>query len=917
MKEPKFKYLGDQGFPHANTVDVYKYENNIDYERFNYSQMKLTICQVPWDLGEAHIGNRTIDGVGNVVYFENQEKRDDWFNSIADNECFRFETKYKELHRDNTIKVPIPFDVASRYNYVFVEYTLFANDNSLLEFEKDDGVRKWCYFIRNVISESPNTTVLELMEDVWQTFIYDFDVTGMILERGHAPLFAIQTDEYLKNPINNCDFLLTEDVNFGDLQKVTKTQATVINDENLKACVATTSNILGDWENNIPAKNVSTFDGVPAINIFCCDAENLDAILLILNTEYPQFRETIKGVFFINKDLITLGTSFKLGSVECNEVISNSNQINRSILERSKSDWNYGSDYENIAKLYTFPYSAFEITDEKGKSSLIKIEETSDTLSINISANLVFPYLNLQGVIKGVGGNEENTIRFSNVTKKSFKSSGRWYDYLQEWQIPYFSVILDSSTHYDYSTRFDREQMLNDAQVAQTISNRNANLAKKISNRNTETDKDNSNRDATTTRDNTNRSASTTKTNSDNEASTNATNATNVANATKTIQNNNAQNILDNANAQVSANNTINTKGNECATSDCNLSNALSQALQAWDAGYTLATVNTESDAKAQSAAISSAGSMVNGAVNGAVSGATAGPAGAALGALTGLVSSGINAAVTGATTAIGINLEHEKANLAIQNSQDKTTSTNNNNTERTATANNAKTGQTSATNTMTLTSSANTASALRENASTENTASINATNATKTTTTENNKRQYDTSKTNNDNLYTTTTANITNTYNNLITNATDTYDVSIENAQDTYTNAQNRIQNLINQANLRAPLECGNCENAGSATTKPQALFVNIVTQSKGAIKQAGDEFLRYGYRFDQQWKFDGNWNIGKHFTYWKLKDYWVKGNNFQDYYQDALRFFLMGGVTVWRNPEDIGAVSIYDNFN
>ena len=73
MKEPKFKYLGDQGFPHANTVDVYKYENNIDYERFNYSQMKLTICQVPWDLGEAHIGNRTIDGVGNVVYFENQE----------------------------------------------------------------------------------------------------------------------------------------------------------------------------------------------------------------------------------------------------------------------------------------------------------------------------------------------------------------------------------------------------------------------------------------------------------------------------------------------------------------------------------------------------------------------------------------------------------------------------------------------------------------------------------------------------------------------------------------------------------------------------------------------------------------------------------------------------------------------------
>ena len=102
---------------------------------------------------------------------------------------------------------------------------------------------------------------------------------------------------------------------------------------------------------------------------------------------------------------------------------------------------------------------------------------------------------------------------------------------------------------------------------------------------------------------------------------------------------------------------------------------------------------------------------------------------------------------------------------------------------------------------------------------------------------------------------------------------------------------------------------------SADAATTRPQALFANIVTQSKAAIKQAGDEFLRYGYRLDQFWEFDGNWCVGKHFTYWKLKDYWVQSNDMQDYYQDAIRFFLMGGVTVWAKPEEIGAVSIYDN--
>ena len=57
------------------------------------------------------------------------------------------------------------------------------------------------------------------------------------------------------------------------------------------------------------------------------------------------------------------------------------------------------------------------------------------------------------------------------------------------------------------------------------------------------------------------------------------------------------------------------------------------------------------------------------------------------------------------------------------------------------------------------------------------------------------------------------------------------------------------------------------------------------------------------------------GNWNIGKKFTYWKLKDFWVSNLNVPDMYMDSLRFFLFGGVTVWRNPADIGKVSIYDN--
>lgn len=71
---PNFHYLGRNGFPHADNVDVYDYSNQLDYSRYDYSQMSIQVCSVPWDQGEAHIGQRTISGLGNVVHFGSTEK---------------------------------------------------------------------------------------------------------------------------------------------------------------------------------------------------------------------------------------------------------------------------------------------------------------------------------------------------------------------------------------------------------------------------------------------------------------------------------------------------------------------------------------------------------------------------------------------------------------------------------------------------------------------------------------------------------------------------------------------------------------------------------------------------------------------------------------------------------------------------
>ena len=213
-----------------------------------YDQMSLTVCSVPWDMGEAHVGNRTISGIGNVVYFGSKEERDAWFTAIPDTECYRFTTKFKELHRDGFIDVPIPYDMCAKHNYLVVHYEKFANEDSPVMYEGDDGLRDWFWFIREVEFLAANTTRLHIMDDAFQTWIYDVDISGMILERGHAPMFAMRADDYLENPIENNAYLLTEDVNFGEASIVKHIDALALNaGTTIYACIATTALPTADW----------------------------------------------------------------------------------------------------------------------------------------------------------------------------------------------------------------------------------------------------------------------------------------------------------------------------------------------------------------------------------------------------------------------------------------------------------------------------------------------------------------------------------------------------------------------------------------------------------------------------------------------------------------------------------------------
>lgn len=420
---PNFNYLkSNSDFPNLGNVNVYKFDNEFDYSKYDYTQMELQLCDVPWDVGEAHVGQRTISGIGNVVYFGSPEARDAWFDSIPDakagenpkGKCFRFTTKYKELHREQVIDVPIPYNIAALFNYLVVRYRPFANENAAdyVEYETNTGKQDWFWFVREVEFVAPNTTRLHLLDDAFQTWIYDINISGMILERGHAPMFQTRATQYLENPIENNKGLLVEDVNFGNADIVSHTDAIVLNGGDMFACIATTANPTSStWgsksDNNwlVPANPTYLNNGAPSFFVFAVETASLSSFLQMILSQAPQFMQTVQGVFFAPKSMVKIDYEFTFASIRCFGLSSTRQTLDLTKLD--KGLFAYEPRYSEIAKLYTSPYAHIEVTDENGNVDVIKIEDTTGTINVSAALSLAFPFISIDTHLLGVGGRQK------------------------------------------------------------------------------------------------------------------------------------------------------------------------------------------------------------------------------------------------------------------------------------------------------------------------------------------------------------------------------------------------------------------------------------------------------------------------------------------------------------------------------
>ena len=874
----EFPRLDDTNFPNLENVNVYALKNDYDFKRFDKAQMTIHVLNVPWDMGEAHVGQRTITGIGNVVKFENDTERDNWFLSkryaetpeqwaSGNYDGFKWVTKYRQFHNGDDLKIPLPFDVVARFNYAFITY-----EPAPVDYEHG-GLLTWFMFIRNFQMLSVNTTACIVKRDTWQTYINHIRFKGMMYEQGHYPFTLTDVDTYLNNPIENNSGLLEEDITFGELAKVTHSNAVVLNDKNIKCVIVTsaspTANYGSKANNNWKTPNgFKTQDGQPSYYAFAIAPNTLTNFVSNVKNEIPQFIQTIKAVFFIADKLINIGSSFTFVGIACNWIAQKN--ANFDLLKLAKNQFGYDNKYKHLAKLYTYPYAALEVTDENGNVSLIKIEETSGNLSLQTSVNVAFPWINIDTRLKGIGGNVSQTLNFVNVSSHSFNFSGKWYEYLTQWQIPTFAITQEASNYNDFATHFDRKQQAYQAQ--QTNANELDSNATQQSN----------------------------------ELAINAANYNNAVDAANTgLANAQAANATNKANADASAdvsvanvaiqnstNDTLNNRQNQ-ATVDATIADQnYNFASASISNDVTAETTNNEVEAKYAGAAISGIGGLVSSTASGAISGAALGPPGIAAGAVSGLAG-GVVGAITGQMqTAVSNNLLEAQAGVQIRANNAGVETTNSTSGNKTGIQTSLNTTTTDINNQSAAAQTANNAGVIKANAAREQ--ATGDANAARSANTE--------------------IGNAARSKNAEDANANRSKATGDAIAARNLSVANSAISNQVAQAALEAPFEFGEFANGETSTTKPLAMVANVVTQNKDAIEKTGDYFLRFGYAYNKYIDFE-TFNIMPKFSYWKCSDIWVYGLDMADEHMDEIRFFLMGGVTVWRKPEYIGTTSIYEN--
>ena len=901
----EFPHLNDTNFPGLDNektfsgVDVYKYQNDFDYYRWR-NQVSVKLLNVLWNSNYA-----------DVPYFNNDSLRDKWFDS-QDGIIQPLTTPFNSTPETN-IQLPIPYNDAYKYNYVVVDMPIQTSEEEPLDYEnKNIRVKRWYYFIEDIEQLSPNTTRFIITLDYWTTFIHSVEINYLMLERGHAPLAMTDVDTYLNNPIENSEYLLADDFNYQRGESIIKASnftpigngkkyvlfaapyakenfddfgganysgnstppsydnqdsrwgyQLIVNDYEWKYGSVNYSNA------NLPIRGLLGQDNLVFNGnyVYAIEAKQASAFFNTMAHNRVNFIRGIQAIFILDENMFNRGDTIKYENYTLYQCTKNTYVQNFAF---DKNAFEFETEYKELAKLYTSPYSFIEITDDAGNSFTINIENCG-RLQMHREVSLAYPFLKYNIFFSGINGDGQfnytwKNLNDSDVNKTMWESD--FSKFMMNWDIPTYSIYVSGAA--EYAADNNAGKMQNDRLRAIK-------------------DYQNATRFANTNREN---MADSMATNTANVAASGQTNTDNVAD----IQAGLIGNMTDTNNTHKLIVDTY-TNGGQFQTGGGATGFVPESAWINYekvsddsDTDWTVIEQGFQVDKDyAVGMATQNIGATIAGGLlsaGGANYSAKEGTSGAAFSAP--IFGSAVSAIHTGVSTALTITNDQNLKDIQQDAILQKNTHARTASEKMTALKKRFDHSVMEANNKLNkdVTERFSSASA------------INNTNATRTQNT-NNANATRTQKTETNNAMYTRNANIAANKANLV-------------------QAQRDAEASYKASRLSRPVLQGNY----SATNDLQDIWqrrgirLNIRTQTKAAIKQAGDGFLRFGYALHRVWDMKNGFNYMKYFTFWKAEDIWINdGSGVANIATNTISDILLKGVTVWKDPTKIGMVSIYEN--
>lgn len=134
--------------------------------------------------------------------------------------------------------------------------------------------------------------------------------------------------------------------------------------------------------------------------------------------------------------------------------------------------------------------------------------------------------------------------------------------------------------------------------------------------------------------------------------------------------------------------------------------------------------------------------------------------------------------------------------------------------------------------------------------------------------------------------------------------------------ANGDYSNAIAGINAKVQDAKMTQPTTSGQLGGeAFVAATVGWSILVKFKSIEPNAYYKIASIWARYGYSIDRFLTMPSNFACMSKFTYWKLKETYIKTATCPEAFKQTIRGIFEKGVTVWIDPSYIGTTDVFDN--